>query len=181
VVLKTDEPSISHKSDVGGVVLGVADAGAVAAAYTDLASRLGSRVVVSATAPEGVELALGVVRDPHLGPLVVVGAGGVLAELLADRSVRMAPMDDDGARDAVARLRVSALLDGVRGAPPADRDAVIGAVVALSRLAAELGDDLAALDVNPLRCGPYGCVALDVLVERRLRDIPGVGSAQKIT
>ncbi len=98
VVLKTDEPSVAHKSDVGGVVLGVADPAAAAVAYDDLASRLGSRVVVSATAPDGVELALGVVRDPHLGPLVVVGAGGVLVELLADRSVRLAPMDEDGAR-----------------------------------------------------------------------------------
>ena len=124
-------------------------------------------------APAGVEMALGVVRDPHLGPLVVVGAGGVLVELLADRSVRMAPMDEDGARDAVARLRVSALLDGVRGAPPADRHALVGAVVAVSRLAAELGEVLDAVDVNPLRCGPYGCLALDALVEVRSPDTHG--------
>ena len=104
VVVKTDEPSIGHKSDVGGVVLGVTTAAAVAAAYRDLATRLGSRVVVSATAPEGVELALGVVRDPHLGPLVVVGAGGVLVEVLADRVVRLAPLDEEQAREGLARL-----------------------------------------------------------------------------
>ena len=173
VVCKTDEPSVAHKSDVGGVVLGITDPAAAAAAYADLAARLGPRVVVSAMAPAGVELALGVVRDPHLGPLVVVGAGGVLVELLGDRSVRMAPVDEDGARDAVARLRVSALLDGVRGAPPADRDALVGAVVAVSRLAAELGEALDALDVNPLRCGPYGCLALDALVEVRSPDARG--------
>jgi acyl-CoA synthetase (NDP forming) len=185
VVLKTDEPSIAHKSDVGGVILGVADPDAAAVAYADLASRLGPRVVVSATAPDGVELALGVVRDPQLGPLVVVGAGGVLVELLADRSVRLAPMDHDGARDAVARLRVSAVLDGVRGAPPADRDALAAAVVAVSEMAAELGDALDAADINPLRCGPSGCLALDALVEGRTPDAPGAAAtgatAQKIT
>jgi len=167
VVVKTDEPSIGHKSDVGGVVLGVTTAGAAAAAYRDLATRLGSRVVVSATAPEGVELALGVVRDPQLGPLVVVGAGGILVEVLADRVVRVAPLDEERAREALARLRASVLLDGVRGAEPTDRDAVARAVVALSRLSVELGDALEALDINPLRCGPWGCLALDVLLEVR--------------
>jgi acetate---CoA ligase (ADP-forming) len=167
VVVKTDEPSIGHKSDVGGVVLGVTTAAAAAAAYRDLATRLGSRVVVSATAPEGVELALGVVRDPDLGPLVVVGAGGLLVEVLADRVVRLAPLDEERAREGLARLRASVLLDGVRGAEPTDRGAVARAVVALSHLAVDLGDALEALDVNPLRCGPWGCLALDVLLEVR--------------
>jgi len=72
VVLKTDEPSITHKSDVGGVALGVADADAVIEAYDDLSRRLGRRVMVAATSPPGVEMALGLIRDPHLGPLVVV-------------------------------------------------------------------------------------------------------------
>ena len=165
VVLKTDEPGIAHKSDVGGVALGLADADAVAAAYRAMAGRLGPRAVVSTHAPDGVELALGLVRDPHLGPLVVVGAGGTLVELLGDRSVRLPPLDDQGALAAVDRLRIAAVLDGVRGAPPADRDALAAAVVGLSRLAVELGDHLQALDVNPLRCGPWGCLALDVLVE----------------
>ncbi len=173
VVMKTDEPSISHKSDVGGVVLGITSAAAAASTYGDLAARLGSRVVVSATAPEGVELALGVVRDPGLGPLVVVGAGGVLVEVLADRVVRLAPLDEEQALSGLARLRASVLLDGVRGAEPTDRHAVARAVVALSHLAVDLVDALDALDVNPLRCGPWGCMALDVLFEVR-RD--GVGT-----
>ena len=173
VVMKTDEPSISHKSDVGGVVLSVTSAVAAASTYRDLAARLGSRVVVSATAPDGVELALGVVRDPNLGPLVVVGAGGVLVEVLADRVVRLAPLDEAQALEGLARLRASVLLDGVRGAEPSDRDAVAQAVVALSHLAVDLVDALDAVDVNPLRCGAWGCMALDVLFETR-RD--GVGT-----
>jgi hypothetical protein len=167
VVLKTDEPSISHKSEVGGVVLGVTTPAAASAAFGDLATRLGPRILVSASAREGVELALGVVRDPQLGLLMVVGAGGVLVEVLADRVVRLPPMDEAQAREDLGRLRASALLDGVRGAEPVDREAVAHAVVALSTLSIELGDVLQALDVNPLRCGPWGCLALDVLLEVR--------------
>ena len=165
VVLKTDEAGIAHKSDVGGVALGLADPAAVAAAYRAVAGRIGPRAVVSGQAPDGVELSLGLVRDPHLGPLVVIGAGGTLVELLGDRSVRLPPLDDGRALAAVDRLRVAAVLDGARGAPACDRDALAAAVVGLSRLAVELGDHLQALDVNPLRCGPWGCLALDVLIE----------------
>ena len=117
VVMKTDEPSISHKSDVGGVVLGVTSAAAAASAYGDLAARLGSRVVVSATAPEGVELALGVVRDPGLGPLVVLGAGGVLVEVLADRVVRLAPLDEEQALSGLACLRARRCCSTASGGP----------------------------------------------------------------
>jgi acyl-CoA synthetase (NDP forming) len=160
VVLKTDEPGIAHKSDVG-----LADAREVAAAYSTMAERLGPRAVVSEQAGDGVELSIGLVRDPHLGPLVVVGAGGVLVEVLGDRVVRLPPLDAARSSAAVDRLRIAAVLDGVRGAPPADRAAPASAVAALSVLAVELGDRIAALDVNPLRCGPDGCLALDVLVE----------------
>ena len=165
MVLKTDEPGIAHKSDVGGVALGLADAREVAAAYSSLAGRLGPRAVVSEQARDGVELSVGLVRDPHLGPLVVVGAGGVLVELLGDRVVRLPPLDAARASAAVDRLRIAEVLAGVRGAAPVDRAALASAVAALSVLAVELGDRIAALDVNPLRCGPGGCVALDVLVE----------------
>jgi len=165
VALKTDEPGIAHKSDVGGVALGLVDARAVAAAYRAMADRLGPRAVVSQQAGDGVELSIGLVRDPHLGPLVVVGAGGVLVELLGDRVVRLPPLDAARSAAAVDRLRVASVLDGVRGAAPADRAALASAVAALSVLAVELGDHIAALDVNPLRCGPGGCLALDVLVE----------------
>jgi hypothetical protein len=116
-------------------------------------------------APAGVELALGIVSDPLLGPLVVVGAGGVLVELLSDRSVGLPPLDAARAGRMLDRLRMRPLLDGFRGAPAADLDAVQAAIVQLSQLATELGDVIAALDVNPLSCGPAGVLALDVLVE----------------
>ncbi|MGH3394263.1 MAG: acetate--CoA ligase family protein [Streptosporangiaceae bacterium] len=169
VVLKTDEPAITHKSDVGGVVLGLNDPDALALAYADLAERLGRRVLVGQTAPAGPELALGLVRDPGLGPLVVVGAGGILVELLADRAVALPPVDEALAAELLAGLRVSKLLAGVRGAPPAALAPALQAITGLSALAAELGDDLEALDVNPLICGPEGAVAVDALAIPRDR------------
>ena len=165
VVLKTDTPGVAHKSDVGGVVLGLADDVSVAAAYDDLAHRLGPRVVVSSTAPAGFELSLGLVTDPLLGPLVIVAAGGVLVEVLGDRAVGLPPLDENGATRLLDRLAARPLLDGHRGGPAADLTSVLSAVTGLSQLAVELGDLIAALDVNPLIAGPKGAVAVDVLIE----------------
>jgi len=163
VVLKTDEPQIAHKSDVGGVLLGINDAAALTEAYRDLTGRLGRRVLVCQTVPAGPELALGIVTDPELGPLIVVGAGGVLVELLADRVVAMPPVSAASAAELVTALKVSKLLAGMRGMEPSDLGAVTRAIVGLSDLALELGDRLEALDVNPLICGPRGAVAVDAL------------------
>jgi acetate---CoA ligase (ADP-forming) len=163
VVLKTDQPRVLHKSDVGGVLLGIRDEGELRRAYADLADRLGPRALVCQAVPSGVELALGIVRDPALGPLVVIGAGGVLVEVLADRAVALPPVSDDVAGEMLAELRVWPLLGGLRGAPPADLSALLRAVRGLSELAVELGDQLAALDINPLICGPAGAVAVDAL------------------
>jgi acetate---CoA ligase (ADP-forming) len=164
VALKTAAPGVVHKSDVGGVRLGLDGPDRLADAYADLAERLGPRVLVAAMAGPGVELALGVVGDPQFGPLVMVAAGGVLVEVLGDRRFALPPVGHRQARAMLDRLAVRPLLDGVRGAPPADLDAVAQAVVDLSVLALDLGDRLAALDVNPLVAGPDGCVAVDALV-----------------
>jgi acyl-CoA synthetase (NDP forming) len=164
VVLKTAEPGIAHKSDVGGVRLGIADEAAARAAYRDVSARLGPRTLVSATAPPGVELSVGIVRDAALGPLVVVAAGGVHIELLGDRAVICPPVSPARARRLVDRLRIRPLLDGWRGGPAADVEAVVAAISAVGQLAVELGDRLSALDVNPLVCGPSGAVAVDALV-----------------
>jgi acetate---CoA ligase (ADP-forming) len=163
VVLKTADPAVTHKSDARGVLLGLRDRAELARAYADLSARLGPRVLVCESVPAGPELAVGIARDPDLGPLIVVGAGGVLVELLADRAVALPPVDERTARQMVAGLRAGRLLAGVRGAPPADLGAVVRAIMSVSVIAAELGDQLAALDVNPLICGPHGAVAVDVL------------------
>jgi hypothetical protein len=164
VVLKTAAPGVAHKSDVGGVRLRLDGPERLAAAYTELAGRLGLRVLVAAMAEPGVEPALGVVADRQFGPLVMVAAGGVLVEVLRDRRFALPPVDHGRALAMLDRLAVRPLLDGVRGGPPVDRDAVADAVVRLSTLAVDLGDRLAALDVNPLVPGPGGCLAVDALV-----------------
>jgi len=167
VVLKTADPDIHHKLDVDGVRLRLGDSDAVAAAYADLAARLGPTVSVQPEVPEGVEVALGLWRDPLLGPLVLVAAGGSLVELLAERSVALPPVDAGTASGLVSRLRLSELLAGHRGRPALDTDGLVAAVVAFSQLAYELGDLLEAVDVNPLVVDLTGVVAVDVLVVPR--------------
>jgi acyl-CoA synthetase (NDP forming) len=162
-VLKTDE-QVAHKSDVGGVVLGLPDGAAVAVAYQEMCDRLGPRVVLCSTADPGVELSVGLTRDPLVGTVVVVGAGGLLVEVLADRAVGLPPLDDRRAGLLVDRLRLRPVLAGVRGRPGADLVALTAAVRATSAIATELGSGLVALDVNPLVATPRGAVAADVLV-----------------
>ena len=169
VAVKTAAPGVQHKSDVGGVRLGIDDSPSLEDAYAELERRLGPKVTVAPMAPPGVEIALGIVRDPQFGPLVLVGAGGVLVEVLKDRRLAMPPLDEQRARAMVDRLEVRPLLDGVRDQRLVDVDALTHALVALSWLAHDLGDDLEALDANPVICAPEGCVAVDALV------MPGQG------
>jgi acyl-CoA synthetase (NDP forming) len=170
VVLKTSEEAIHHKTEVGGVHLGLASADAVGTAYDDLAGRLGARVVVQ---PQlgGVEVALGIVRDPLLGPLVVVSAGGTLVELMGERAVALPPLDRGTALGLLRSLRLWRILDGYRGAPAADVEGLVETLVALGRLAVELGDHLAGLDLNPVLVAPApstrpggGVLVVDALV-----------------
>ena len=174
VAIKTDEPGIAHKSDVDGVRLNVADPAALAVAYADLAARLGPRVTVCAMAAPGPELILGMARDPALGPLIVVGAGGVLAEYLAERAVALPPLTTTDAARLISGLRLAEILAGVRRQPPADIDTAVSALVAFSLLVADLGEYLDALDVNPLICSPTGVCAVDALALPR-RSLPRRG------
>jgi acyl-CoA synthetase (NDP forming) len=164
VVLKTDEPGIAHKSDAGGVILGLGSDADVAVAYADLAARLGPAALVCETVPPGTELALGVIGDSDLGPLIVVGAGGIMVELIADRAVALPPVSHEQALGLLAELKVSKLLAGARGAAPADLAAIARAITGLAELASELGQDIEALDINPLICGPDGAIAADALI-----------------
>ena len=169
VALKTAEPSILHKSDSGGVKLGLANAAAFREAYRDLSRRLGPRVLVARMAQPGIELALGMVRDPQFGPLVTVGAGGTLVELLDDRQVALAPFGPATARRLLERLKLRRLLDGYRGGAPVDVARLCDVVAAFSVLAADLADVVAEIDVNPLLCGSE-ILALDALVIARPRE-----------
>ena len=167
VVMKTAMPGIAHKTDVGGVKLNLKTEADVAAAWQALNAGLGPRALVAPMAGEGVELVAGIVIDQQFGPMVVLGAGGILVEVLRDSATLVAPAPRHEVERVLDGLRIARLLDGVRGGPPLDRAAAVDAVVGLSRLAADLGDLIAEMDVNPLRVLPQGAVALDALVVPR--------------
>jgi acetate---CoA ligase (ADP-forming) len=163
VVLKT--VAASHKTELDGVKLGIGNQNALTVAYAEMSSRLGPGVVIQEMAGPGVEMALGIVHDPQFGPLVMVAAGGILIETLADRRLALPPLNEAHARRLVDRLAASRLLNGARGEPPADRHSLARALSRLSVLAYDLGDLIYALDVNPLVVGERGCIAVDALVE----------------
>jgi acyl-CoA synthetase (NDP forming) len=170
VALKTAAPGIQHKSDQGGVKLGLADAEALAAAYADMSARLGPQVIVAEMASKGVEIAFGIVRDEQFGPYLVVASGGIWIEILKDRAVALPSLSLEEAQAMVAGLKMSPLLEGRRGMPAADKAALHEAIVRFSMLAADLGDLIDEMDVNPLLVSAQGCVAVDALVIGRKLD-----------
>ncbi|MFH8794971.1 acetate--CoA ligase family protein [Streptomyces sp. NPDC017941] len=171
VVMKASGARIAHKTELGLVQVGLTSASQVRDAYrdlTDIARYEGvdlDGVLVCQLVERGVEMVVGVAPDPLFGPTVTVGLGGVLVEVLRDVAVRVPPFGEEEARRMVASLRGRALLDGVRGAAPADVDALVEVVLRVQRMAMELGDCLAELDINPLVVLPrgQGAVALDAL------------------
>jgi len=172
VVLKLDSPDIAHKTEVGGVKLNLADATAVKEAFGAIIASARQHapkariegVLVQRMAPKGVELILGARRDPQFGPMVLVGTGGVQAELWRDVALDLAPVTPERAEAMLRSLKGFPLLDGFRGAPKADLRAVAQAVAAFSQLAAGAGERLQEAEVNPLIAGPWGCLAVDGLV-----------------
>ncbi|WP_158815591.1 acetate--CoA ligase family protein [Methylocapsa sp. S129] len=163
VACKTAERGLLHKSDVGGVRLGLTDEQALRDAYDDLAARLGPRALIAPMAQRGVELSLGMIRDPQFGPVVTVGAGGTLVELLDDRRAALAPFGRATARRLLDGLKLRRLLNGYRGGGAVDMERLAEIVALFSVLAAELADLIAEIDVNPLIAGA-DIVALDALI-----------------
>lgn len=153
VVLKTAQPGVLHKTEARGVHLALEDDEAVRCAWRDLAGRLGPRAIVASMLPPGVEIALGMVRDPHFGPIVSLSAGGVLIELLRDRRAALAPFGGATARRMLDGLALRRLLDGHRGTATVDVDRLALAISRFSVLAHDLADLVREIDVNPLVCG----------------------------
>jgi acetyl coenzyme A synthetase (ADP forming)-like protein len=173
VVLKLASPDILHKTDVGGVILGVTDEAAARAGFDTILARAraahpGARirgVQVQRMIGGGQEVIVGVKRDPTFGPLIMFGLGGVYVEALADVSFRLAPLTTVDAEEMIAEVRSARLLAGLRGAPPADRPALVAAIVRIGDLAAAC-PMIAELDVNPLLVLPdgQGTLALDARI-----------------
>jgi acyl-CoA synthetase (NDP forming) len=174
VALKIVSPDIAHKSDIGGVRLGVTGDESVRRAYAEVAAAAeavpGARVdgvLVSPMRAGGVELLVGVVRDPLWGPMLAVAAGGIFVEVLGDSVLAPLPVSPARARAMLRGLRAAALLDGVRGGRPADLDAVADVVSRIGDLALALGAELESLEVNPLWVDGSTVEALDAMVTWR--------------
>lgn len=174
VVLKIASPDIAHKTEAGGVALDLRDADAVRTAFERVMASVAEKapharidgIQVQKMMPPGREMVVGTVNDPDFGPMVMLGLGGIYVEVLRDVVFALAPLDAAEARDMVDRLAARALLDGVRGQPPADVDALVGLLVAVSELAAAGAGEIAEMDLNPVLVYPagQGAVAVDALI-----------------
>jgi len=169
VVIKIDAPTLAHKSDLGLVRLDVRGDDAVRAAAEGLMAlaRNGGidarGLLVEPMAESGVELIVGARRDESFGPLVMVGLGGVLAEVLDDVAIRLAPVTQPIALEMLDELRGTRLLDGVRGAPAVDREAVADLIVGVADFAVAR-QDILEIDLNPVIASADGAIAVDALV-----------------
>lgn len=174
VVLKAVVEGLGHKTDVGGVRLDLRTPEQLREAHAAMLRGLHDRGMTEARAlvqpqrsSDGVELLVGVVRDPSWGPTLAVGLGGVWVETLRDSSLRLLPVGPDDVRRMLGELRGARLLEGVRGAPPADLDRLVDVIVRIGTLACRLGDRLESLEVNPLLVRGAEIEALDALVTWR--------------
>jgi acetyltransferase len=176
VVLKVLSPDIQHKTEIGGLRVGLADEAAVRSAFREVMDAARERrpdadvegvLIQEMITEDAVEVIVGLLRDADFGPVVVFGSGGILVELFEDSSLRFPPLSRSEARGMIEETKAAQLLAGFRGKPAADVDALIDALVRVSQLAVDLGDRIAALDVNPLLVLPAGkgVRAVDALVE----------------
>lgn len=174
VAMKIQSPDIPHKTEVGGVALNLGDAAALEAAYDRMLAAVAHvapnarirGVLLQAMAPKGLEMIVSAINDPTFGPIVMVGAGGVNAELFKDVVYRLAPLDEADAANMLAELRSAPLLQGWRGALAADVSALAGLIARLSRFALEYRGRMAEIELNPVLVHPVGegCTAVDALL-----------------
>ena len=171
VALKVVSPNVAHKSDVGGVVLGLESHEEVAEAYDEIIrsvqaaqpSAIIEGVSVQEMAAPGVEVIVGVTTDPQFGPVMMFGLGGIMVEVLGDVAFRLAPLGEGDARDMIDEIQGRQVLDGVRGQPPVDIGAVEAMLDQVSHFAAE-HPDVAELDLNPVIASPEGAIAVDARI-----------------
>jgi acyl-CoA synthetase (NDP forming) len=201
VAIKAVAKGLAHKTEAGGVRLGITSAAGVHRACREIdaavariapssrpdsrpGSRPGSRIdgyMIQEMVPGGVEMILGTVFDPIFGPLLMAGAGGTLAEIAADTALGLAPIDARQARAMIRSLKADGLLRGYRGAPPADRSALVNVMVRLSRFAAACGEKIAEIDLNPVMVLPkgQGVRIVDALIVPENRHRPAGKTAPK--
>lgn len=185
VVLKLMSPDIPHKTDKGLVKLGVGSADEVRAVAADLLAR-GRQyagggtidgILVQEQIPPGVEMIVGLTNDPQFGPSLTIGAGGIHAEVMQDAATAPLPVTEEDIREMIATLRLAPLLDGVRGAKPADKEAFVRLALAVGELGRSCKGALAELDLNPVVVLPDRAVAVDALVVGAGGDAPALSAA----
>jgi acyl-CoA synthetase (NDP forming) len=172
VVLKVLSPDIAHKSEAGGVVLGLRNAREVARGFDAMMTTVLERVpqaridgaLVARMVEGGVETVIGIKRDPVFGPVVLFGLGGVYVEVLKDVTLRLAPIDHAAAKDMIQEIKGYPLLAGARGKPPADLDALADVLVRMSQFGAAHADRVTSVEINPFIALPQGGVAVDALI-----------------
>ena len=160
VVVKVVHPTFLHKSDVGGVRLGLASAGEVRKAAVELLALADGAAVLVQPQRQGVELVVGGIRDPEFGPVVMAGRGGVLVETERDIQLAVAPVDEAQATALLRSLRGAAVFDGLRGSAPADLGAVAAVIASVAHLITDI-PEIRELDLNPVLASANGCVAVD--------------------
>ncbi len=171
VVLKIVSPSIVHKSDVGGVVLGLETEEQVAEAYTRILSSVEKHVpdaeivgvLVQKMVPKGLEVIVGATRDPIFDAVVMFGLGGIFVEVLKDVSFRVTPVSREEAYEMLSEIKASRLLDGYRGMPPRDKEALVDIIVKVSRLMDEV-KEIRELDMNPVMSYDKGAAVADARI-----------------
>jgi acyl-CoA synthetase (NDP forming) len=176
VVLKARSGALVHKSDVGGVVLNLDSAAAVREAFKTMSARLGEEMggaVIQPMAPSGVEAIVGLSSDVVYGPVVMVGLGGVMTDLLGDHAFAVPPLDPGTTDAMVSSLRTAPLLDGYRGAKVVDRQALVSVLDRVAKAAEEI-PELVELDLNPVLVTPAGALVVDCKVRLAPRH-PGPG------
>jgi acyl-CoA synthetase (NDP forming) len=174
VVLKVESPDIPHKTEAGVVRLALGNEGAVHAAFVEImeaAKRVRPLpdirgVLVQPMIEAGIEIVVGTQCDATFGPMVIVGMGGVLVEVLRDSAAELAPVTKKQARAMLESLRGYKLLTGYRGSKPIDIEKLAEIIVSVSQLATDLADEIAELDINPIICSAYRLVAVDALIVR---------------
>ena len=177
VVLKIVSADISHKSDVGGVKVGLEDGAAVRAAFDEIMANARAAapdaqiagIAVQHMAPAGTEVIVGMTTDPQFGPVVMFGLGGIMVEVMKDVTFRVVPVADRDAEQMIGEIKGRAILDGVRGQPALDKSALKRAILAVSAFV-ERNPDVLELDLNPMLVYPDGAIAVDARIVLSERD-----------
>ena len=171
VVLKVVSPDIIHKSDVGGVIVGLKSAGEVRDAYKRILENVKKHradakivgILVQEMAPASTEVIVGAIKDPQFGPALMFGLGGIFVEVLKDVTFRVAPINEDEAREMITEVRAYPLLKGYRNMPPADIEAIIKILLNTSRLVME-HEEIKEVDLNPIMVYEKGAKTVDARI-----------------